>query len=161
MTTAVPAHSAAPHMTHTADPTATPQAQVAASADDARPSPSRLRQQIAENLLLSLCGGLILVLLTFFGTVVVALLIFNLTSINDRLESIEGRIDHLADRIDRLETKVDAGFVAQGAQIAELDRKLTALIAHLNATEAVDAALEHRLLIPGASALDSDGEPPG
>ena len=212
MTSVAPAQRAAPQMTHTPDHVITPEAQAPVSADDARPTRPTLREQISENLLLSLCGGLILVLLTFFGTVVVALLIFNLNSINDRLESIEGRIDHLADRIerlegridgvemslgeriDRLEDKVDAGFAVQGAQIAELDRrlsaqiaeldrrlsaqiaeldrrlsaqiseldrKLTALIAHLNATEAVDAALEHRLLIPGASALDSEGEPPG
>ena len=176
MTSVTPAHRAVPQMTHTPDHVVTPEAQAAVSAGDARPARPTLRDQISENLLLSLCGGLILVLLTFFGTVVVALLIFNLNSINDRLESIEGRIDgvemSLGERIDRLEDKVDAGFAAQGAQmaeldrrlgaqIAELDRKLTALIAHLNATEAVDAALEHRLLIPGASALDSEGEPPG
>ena len=41
---------------------------------------------------------------------------------------------------------MDAGFAAQGAHIVETDRKLIALIAHLNATEAVDAALEGKLL---------------
>lgn len=63
--------------------------------------------------------------------------------------------------MDRLEAKVDAGFAAQGAQIAGLDRKQTALIAHLNATEAVEAALEHRLLIPDAAITESEGESPG
>ena len=75
---------------------------------------------------------------------------------------------------------MDAGFAAQSARIAELDarltgqiaeldarltaqiaeleRKLTALIAHLNATAAVDAALEHRLLVPGDSAPEPKGE---
>ena len=102
----------------------------------------------------------------------VALLVFTLTSINDRIDSLGERIDRLEvslndrtdsleARLDRLEDKVDAGFAAQGAQIAELDRKLTALIAHLNATEAVDAALEHRLLIPDAGTVESEGEPPG
>ena len=193
MTAAVPAQRATPQMTHTPDPT-TPQAQVVAPHAGAEPARPGLREQIAENLLLSLLGGLILALLTFFGTVVVALFIFNLNSINDRLDSIEGRIDHLADRIDRLETKVDEEFAAQGAriteldarltaqiteldarltaqiteldarltaQIAELDRKMTALIAHLNATEAVDAALEHRLLNPDTGTPEPAGEPPG
>ena len=119
-------------------------------------------------------------LLTALGTLVVALLVFTLTSINDRIDRLEvslndridrlevslnDRIDRLEvslnDRIDRMEDNVDAGFAAQGAQIAELDRKQTALTAHLNATEAVDAALEHRLLIPDAGTVESEGEPPG
>ena len=187
MTAAVPAQRAAPQMTHTPDPTATPQAQAVAPPAWAEPARSRLREQIAENLLLSLLGGLLLALLTFFGTVVVALFIFNLNSINDRLDRIEGRIDHLADRIDRLETKMDdrlteldarltaqiaeldARLTAQiaeldarlTAQIAELDRKMTALTAHLNATEAVEAALEHRLLTPDAGTTEPEGKSPG
>ena len=183
MTAAVPAQRVAPQMTHTPDPTAAPQAQAVAPPAGAVPARPGLREQIAENLLLSLLGGLILALLTFFGTVVVALFIFNLNSINDRLDSIEGRIDHLADRIDRLETKMDEEFAAQGAriteldarltaqiteldarltaQITELDRKMTALIAHLNATEAVDAALEHRLLNPDTGTPEPAGESPG
>ena len=84
----------------------------------------------------------------------------------DRVEvSLGERIDRvevsLGERIDSLEAKVDAGFAAQGTQIAELDRKLTALIAHLNATESVEAALEHRLLTPGANAFEPEDEPPG
>ena len=183
MTSVAPAQRAAPQMTHTPDHAATPQADVAVSAGDARPARSRLRDQIAENPLLSLFGGAVVALLTILGTLVVALLVFTLTSISDRIDSLGERIDRLDvslndridrldvslnDRIDRLEDTVDAGFAAQGAQIAaqgaqiaELDRKLTALIAHLNATEAVDAALEHRLLIPGAGARGAAGEPPG
>ena len=165
MTSAAPAHRAAPQMTHTPDPTATPQAQMAASTVEVRPARPRLRDQIAENPLLSLFGGAMLGLLAFLGTVVVALLVFTLTSISDRIDRLEvslnDRTDSLEARLDRLEDKVDAGFAAQGAQIAELDRKLTALIAHLNATEAVDAALEHRLLIPDAGTVESEGEPPG
>ena len=169
MTAAAPAQRAVPQMTHTPDQAATPQAPTAASAADATQARHNLRDQIAENPLLSLFGGAVVALLTILGTLVVALLVFTLTSINGRIDSLEvslnGRIDSLEvslnDRIGGLEDKVDAGFAAQGAQIAEFDRKLTALIAHLNATEAVDAALEHRLLIPGASALDPVGEPPG
>ena len=168
MTATAPAHRPAPHMTHTPDPDTALQSQAAGLAVEAGTARPRLRDQIAENPLLSLFAGLIVGLLTFLGTVVVALLVFALTSINDRFDSIndrfdslEGRMDRLEDRMDRLEDKVDAGFAAQGAQIAELDRKLTALIAHLNATEAVDAALEHRLLIPGATAAEPGDEPPG
>ncbi len=155
-------------MTHTPDPDTTPQAQTAGSAAAAGTARPRLRDQIAENPLVSLVGGLFLALMTFLGTVVVALLVFALTSfndrfdnLNDRFDSLEGRMDRLEDRMDRLEDKVEAGFAAQAAQIAELDRKLTALIAHLNATEAVDAALEHRLLIPGAGTPEPEGEPSG
>ena len=168
MTATAPAHRAAPHMTHTPDPDTSLQSQAAGSAVEAGTARPRLRDQIAENPLVSLFAGLIVGLLTFLGTVVVALLVFALTSfndrfdsINDRFDSLEGRMDRLEDRMDRLEDKVDAGFAAQGAQIAELDRKLTALIAHLNATEAVDAALEHRLLIPGEATAEPGDEPPG
>ena len=183
MTSAAPAHRASPQMTHTPDPAATPQAQVAAPGVGAGPAKPRLRDQIAENPLLSLFGGAVVALLTALGTLVVALLVFTLTSINDRIDSLgeridrlevslndridrfevslNDRIDRLEDNIDRLEDNVDAGFAAQGAQIAELDRKQTALTAHLNATEAVDAALEHRLLIPDAGTVESEGEPPG
>ena len=79
-------------------------------------------------------------------------------SLGERIDRVEVR---LSDRIDRLEDKVDTGFAVQGAQIGELDRKLTALIAHLNATEAVEAALEHRLLMPGAGTTKPEGKSPG
>ena len=89
-------------------------------------------------------------MLTFLGTLTVALLLFTLNDINDGVDSLGERIDRvevsLGERIDRLEARVDAGFAAQGAHIVETDRKLIALIAHLNATEAVDAALEGKLL---------------
>ncbi len=150
MTATAPAHRAAPHMTQTPDPETTPQSLAADSAVEAGTARPRLRDQIAENPLVSLVGGLFLALLAFFGTVIVALLVFALTSMNDRFDSLEGRLDRLEDKVD-----------AQGAQIAELDRKFAALIAHLNATEAVDAALEHRLLIPEAGAIEPEGEPSG
>lgn len=165
MTSVAPAQRAVPQMTHTPDSDPTPQSQAAVSAVEAGTARPRLRDQIAENPLVSLVTGLFLALMTFLGAVVVALLVFALTSMNDRFDSLEGRMDCLED-------KVDAGFAEQGAQIAELDarltaqiaeldRKLTALVAHLNATEAVDAALEHRLLIPEAGALEPEGEPSG
>ena len=183
MTSVAPAHRAAPHMTHTPDSDTAPQSQSPVSAVEPAAARPRLRDQIAENPLLSLFG----VALTLFGTALLALLLFALTSINDRIDGLEVRLgeridrlevrlgermDGLEARMDRLEAKMDAGFAAQGAriteldarltaQIAELDRKLTALIAHLNATAAVEAALEHRLLIPDATTTEPEGEPPG
>ncbi len=172
MTSVAPAQRAAPQMTNIPDPTATPQAQTVAPAAGANPARSRLRDQIAENPL----AGLMLAVLTFLGTVAVALLIFTLNSLGERIDGVETRlgeridgvetrlgrrIDRLEARFDRLEDKVDAGFASQGAQIAELDRKMTALIAHLNATEAVDAALEHRLLTPDAGTTEPEGKSPG
>lgn len=171
MTSAAPAHGAAPPMAYTPDPAASSETQTVDDATTDRPARPRLRDQIAENPLLSLAVGLTLALFTFLGTVVVALLVFALNSFNDRFDSLEARMDRLEARMDRLEEKVDAGFAEQGAriaeldarltaQIAELDRKFTALIAHLNATAAVDAALEHRLLVPGTGTLDPLAEPP-
>ena len=182
MTSAAPAHGAAPPMAYTPDPAASSEAQTVDDAAADRPARPKLRDQIAENPLASLVVGLALALFTLLGTVVVALLVFALNSFNDRFDGLEARMDRLEARMDRLEEKVDAGFAAQGAQIAELDarlsaqiaeldarlsaqiaeldRKLTALIAHLNATAAVDAALEHRLLVPGAGTLESSDEPP-
>ena len=180
MTSVVPAHRAAPQMTQTPDPTAVPQAEAGVAAVEAGSARPRLRDQIAENPLMSLFGGLMAVL----GTVVVALLVFTLTGINDRFDRVEMRLGEriagvemrlgeridgvemrlgeriddvearLGERIDRLQVDMDAGFVAQGTQIAEADRKLTALVAHLNAKESVDAALEGRLLIPDAATTE-------
>ena len=115
---------------------------------------SRLRGQIAEN-----------PLLTLFGTVTVTLLFIMFGTLNSR-------IDDTNHRIDRLEDAMLAGFAAQDAKIDEkfgeldakfdeMNLKLTALIAALNATEAVDAALEGRLLQPdgGAGGAGPGGEP--
>ena len=152
MTATAPARRAEPPMTQTPDPVTT-QAQTVDDAVAERPARPRLRDQIAENPLASLGVGLALALFTLLGTVVVALLLFALNGFNDRFDRLEARMD-------RLEAKVDAGFAEQGARIDELERKLTALIAHLNATAEVDAALEHRLLVPAPGTLEPDDEPP-
>ncbi len=220
MTSVAPARRAAPHMTHTPDSDTALQSQAAVSAVEPGTARPRLRDQIAENPLLSLVGGIIVAVMTLVGTAFVAVLLFALNGINDRLDALEARMD-------RLEAKVDAGFAAQGAQIAELDarltaqiveldarltaqiveldarltaqiaeldarltaqiaeldarltaqiveldarltaqiaaldRKLTALVAHLNATAAVEAALDHRLLTPDAGTTESEGRSPG
>ena len=165
MTSVAPAQRAEPQMAHTPDSDAVPHSPAPVSAVALGATRPRLRDQIAENPLLSLFG----VALTLFGTALVALLLFALNSINDRIDDVEARLGErmdrlemrLGDRLDRLEAKMDAGFAAQGARIAELERKLTALIAHLNATAAVEAALEHRLLTPDGGATGSEGRPPG
>lgn len=120
-----------------------------------RPS---LRDQVAENPLLS-----------FFGLMIIALLAAAIATPNIRINDTNARIDETNRRIDRLEDTVDARFdevderfdemearfdVLEAA-VAEIDRKLTALIAHLNATSEVDNALAGRLT--GPSAPDAAG----
>ena len=87
-----------------------------------------------------------------FGTLIVALLIFNFTTLN-------ARIDDTNDRITRLEDKVDARFAALEEDVAEINLKLTALIAALNRTEEVEAALEGRLLDRTRTPDDADDQP--
>ena len=147
-----PAPSAAaevvPAMPATADPgnpAATPadgSARAASAARTATGIGRRAWEQFAENPLQAL-----------FGTAVVALLIFNFTTLNARIDDTNGRIDDMNDRIDdmndritRLEERMDARFTALEEEVAEINLKLTALIAALNRTEEVEAALEGRLL---------------
>ena len=141
----IPAAEAASRMVNpsdTASDASTEQAQARAGAATVdRPS---LRAQIAENPLLS-----------FFGLVIVALLTAATVSPHIRIDDTNRRIDETNERIDRLEAKMDARFDKLEAAVAEIDRKLTALIAHLNATAAVDDALAGRLT--GRSAPDASG----
>ena len=125
-------------MTATADPTRPlmadlPKPEPAVAGPQAatidRPARPRLRDQIAEN-----------PLLTLLGTVVIALLVFTLGTTNLRISDTNARIDDTNARIDRLEERV-----------INIDLKLTALIAALNATEEVEAALQGKLLQPGDS----------
>ena len=148
----IPAAEAASPMVNpsdTAPEAATDQAQArAGAATVVRPS---LRAQVAENPLLS-----------FFGLVIVALLTAAIVSPHIRIDDTNARIDRLEAKVDRLEAKMDASFDRVDARfdkleaaVAEIDRKLTALIAHLNATAAVDDALAGRLT--GPSAPDASG----
>lgn len=169
----IPAAEAASPMVNpsdTAPEAATDQAQArAGAAAVVRPS---LRAQVAENPLLS-----------FFGLLIVALLAAAIASphiriddisiriddTNRRIDDTNARIDRLEAKVDRLEAKVDARFDMVDARfdkleaaVAEIDRKLTALIAHLNATAAVDDALAGRLTGPGApDASGTSGDEPG
>ena len=76
-----------------------------------------------------------------FGTAIVTLIIFNFTTLNFRINDTN-------DRVTRLEETMDARFAALEEDVAEINLKLTALIAALNRTEEVDAAIEGRLLDP-------------
>ena len=176
----IPAAEATPRMANLSDPASeasTEQASArAGTATAARPS---LRDQVAENPLLS-----------FFGLLIVALLAAAIASphiriddiniriddtnrrideTNDRIDDTNRRIDDTNDRIDRLEAKmevrfdeVDARFDKLEAAVAEIDRKLTALIAHLNATSEVDDALAGELTGPSVSyATDTSDDEPG
>ena len=133
----IPATEATPAMAHPPDTAAEARSEQAAPAQaptsTVRP---RLRDQIAEN-----------PLLTLFGTIIVALLLFVLGTTNLRISDTNDRIDRLEDR-----------FVSLENRVIDIDLKLTALIAHLNATEAVDNALAGRLL---PSDADDGDSPPG
>ena len=88
-----------------------------------------------------------------FGTAIVALLVLNFTILN-------ARIDDTNARVTRLEEKIDARLAALEEDVAEINLKLTALIAALNRTDEVDAALEGRLLDP-TPVPDPADAPPG
>ena len=162
----IPAAEAASRMANpsdTASDSSTERAQArAGAATVVRPS---LRAQVAENPLLS-----------FFGLLIVALLAAAIASphiriddinvriddTNRRIDDTNRRIDETNERIDRLEAKMDARFDKLEAAVAEIDRKLTALIAHLNTTAAVDDALAGRLTGPSdAHATGTSANEPG
>ena len=83
-------------------------------------------------------------LLTLFGGIIIALLISTLASsnlriddLNSRFDDLNSRFDDMNDRITRLEAKIDA----RDDKIHQIDLKLTALIAALNKSDEVEAAL--------------------
>ena len=76
------------------------------------------------------------------------LLGFALTQTNDRISRLEDRVDTGFARIDERFTQIDERFSAQDERLHEINLKLTALIAALNATAEVEAALDGRLLDP-------------
>ncbi len=139
------AHS---HMAPTADPqpsTPTPAGPAAAAAAAPEAASSRWAK-LTEN-----------PLLTVLGTATVALLIFTLTRTDNRIARLENNMDAgfaaVDERFAEQAAKIDAGFAAvderfaeQDAKIDAINLKLTALIAALNTTDEVDAALEGRLL---------------
>lgn len=147
----IPAAEAAPRMANPSDTTAeAPPAR--AKASQGRP---RLRDQAAENPLLTLFGTIIVALLVFvLGTTNLRIADINnrFDDINDRFDEVHDRIDETNDRIDETNDRIDRledRFASLEQRVIEIDRKLTALIAHLNATAAVDAALEGQFVQPG------------
>lgn len=78
-------------------------------------------------------------LLTLVGTALIAVLILNHNSTNDRITRLENRMDA---RFAALEEDV----ADLGEEVDEINLKLTALIAALNKTGEVDAAIEGRLI---------------
>ena len=58
---------------------------------------------------------------------------------------INGEVDDLEARVVALEDKLDVRFAELQKGQVEINRTLTALVASLNKTEAVDAALEGRI----------------
>ncbi|MCY4664876.1 MAG: hypothetical protein OXC00_09430 [Acidimicrobiaceae bacterium] len=140
-----PAHSTAAEVVPAMPGTADPQSPAASAVDaPARTAPSaraaagigrRAWEQFADNPLTAL-----------FGTAIVALLIFNFTTLNARIDDTNARIDDTNARITRLEERMETRFAALEEDVAEINLKLTALIAALNRTDEVDAALEGRLI---------------
>ena len=98
-------------------------------------------------------------LLTILGTATVGLLIFTLTRTENRISRLEDTMEAgfaaQDAKIDEVEQRLTANIDALDAKIDEINLKLTALIAALNATDEIQAALEGRLLEPGAD----DAEP--
>ena len=153
-----PAHATAAsahptHMDHIADPHPVAPAPATAAG---RP---RMRDQAADNPLLTLFGGMIIALL--ISTLASSNL--RIGDINGRIDDINGRIDDMNirlddmnDRITRLEVKIDA----QDDKIHQIDLKLTALIAALNKTDEVEAALSGTIIGGESATRDRAGTTP-
>ena len=140
-----PAAQTPPHMAHTPDPQ--PPAHTPAATAAARP---RMRDQIAENPLAS-----------FLGAVIIVMLGFTLTTSYDRITRLEDKIDTRFAQVDAKfaaqDEEIDARFDSLESDVGEINMKLTALIAALNATDAVEAAIEGRLT--GTGTADPADEP--
>ena len=157
-----PAAQAPPHMAHTPEPPPPAELPAAATATTAATTARpRIRDQIAQNPIAS-----------FLGTVIIVMLGFTLTTSYDRITRLEDKIDtrfaqvdarfaaqdeKIDARFDSQDEKIDARFDSLESDVAEINLKLTALIAALNATDTVDAALEGRLV--GAGTADPADEP--
>ena len=88
----------------------------------------------------TLVGTLIGVVI-IMGATLTGLLIHQFGSTDGRLAAIDGRFA-------RLEANIDAKFAAQDAKIDEMSLKLNALIAALDKTDEVDAALAGEIVPP-------------
>ncbi len=111
----------------------------------------RTMQQLVENPLQSLFGAAIIALLTFTLTTTHARFGDINQRIDDQNAAFNARIDDMNARITRLEDEMNARFEALEASVAEINLKLTALIAALNMSAQVEAAEEGRLIDPEQS----------
>ena len=93
----------------------------------------------------------------FLATVVVLLFGFVLTQTNDRISRLEDKVDA---GFAQQDAKFDERFAQQDEKLDEINLKLTALIAALNATAEVEAALDGRLLDPNAATTDNPANAP-
>ena len=137
-----PAAQALPHMARTPEPS--PATAVSSDTADARAAArTRMRDQVSEN-----------PLMTLFGTVLVALLMFNFTTTHSRIGDTNGSVVRLEDRVTRLEESVGARFQAQNAKIdalfeaqnAKMDRLFEAQNAKIERLLAAQDAKMDRLL---------------
>lgn len=153
MTTTAPTPSvrASTNMADAPDTAPRAPAAVAGTGAAARPT---LRSQVADNPLLSFFGALIVVLLS----AAIASPHIRINDTNDRIDrlqaTMEARFAAQDKKIDELDEKIDAKFAELDARIDQLDLKLTALIAALQMTGIVDAALEGSLDVPGPAGPD-------
>ncbi len=122
----------------------------------------RVVQQLVENPLQSLFGAAIIALLTFtltstharFGDINQriddqnAAFTSRLDDVSTRFDDMNARIDETNERITRIELRMER----LEASVAEINLKLTALIAALNMSAQVDAAQEGRLIEPEPNA---------
>ena len=127
-------------------PSAPPPDEAPATAATAGLASDAAWSAISANTLLAVIGGI----LALLGSVIVALLIYTLDTVNDRFAAI----DH---RFTTLENKMEARFAALEEDQDEIVRTLAVLVAILNLRDEVDAALVGEII--GADTLDSNGEP--
>ena len=132
-TAPIPAAEATP-MAHTPEPSDPPAEAASSAAPAAAAARTRRWAVLGEN-----------PLQTVLATAVVALLLFILNDHSSRLGRIEDKFDALEAQIDKRFAEQDAKLEALDAKFDELNLKLTALIAALNKTDEIDAALEGRL----------------
>lgn len=90
-------------------------------------------------------------IVTLLATLAVALLVLSLNRIHNRIDRLE---DTMYTEFAALEDTMNTRFAEQDETIDEINLKLTALIAALNKTGDVDAAIEGRLLDSEPAAPD-------
>ncbi len=87
-------------------------------------------------------------LLVLFAGITFTTLNYNIGRLDTRIDRLEDRIDQRFEAVDQRFEAVDQRFEAQDEKLDEINLKLTALISALNASAAVDAAIDGTLLTP-------------